>query len=51
MPAFHLVAVADPRPLEGELPIGGLRMYNAGDEDYRRMLSEEQPQLVFVASP
>ena len=51
MPAFRLVAVADPRPLEGELPIGGLRMYNAGDEDYRRMLSEEQPQLVFVASP
>lgn len=55
MPFFDVVAVAD--PLLGEMPSGdadvfaGLRLYSDGPDDYRRMLAEERPELVFICSP
>ena len=55
MPFFDVVAVADPRL--GEMPSGdadvfaGLRLYSDGPEDYRRMLTDEHPELVFICSP
>ena len=32
-------------------PFEGLRLYSDGPEDYRRMLAEERPELVFICSP
>ena len=32
-------------------PFAGLRVYSGGPEDYRRMLAEERPELVFICSP
>ena len=55
MPFFDVLAVADPRL--GEMPSGdadvfaGLRLYSDGPDDYRRMLAEERPELVFICSP
>lgn len=58
IPFFEVVAVADPGL--GESPSGdadgseifaGLRVYSDGPDDYRRMLAEERPELVFVCSP
>lgn len=55
MPFFDVLAVADPRL--GEIPSGdadvfaGLRLYSDGPDDYRRMLAEERPELVFICSP
>ena len=32
-------------------PFAGLRVYSNGPDDYRRMLAEERPELVFICSP
>ena len=32
-------------------PFEGLRLYSDGPDDYRRMLAEERPELVFICSP
>lgn len=47
--SFRIVAVADPGIEEESL--WGIPCYNRGGEDYLRMLDEQMPQLVFVASP
>lgn len=61
MPFFDVVAVAD--PVLGEVLSGdancaagaalfaGLRVYSSGADDYRRMLVDEHPELVFICSP
>ena len=61
IPFFELSAVADPGL--GECPSGdaccaadaalfaGLQVYSDGPDDYRRMLAEERPELVFICSP
>ena len=53
MPFFELTAVADPRLGSGAPanPFVGLRVYSDGPDDYRRMLAEERPELVFICSP
>lgn len=50
IPAFHCVAVADPCLQEKTLPFP-LALYDRGPDDYRRLLREQRPQLVVVASP
>ena len=53
LPFFEVSAVADPR-LGGAAPadpFAGLRVYSDGPDDYRRMLAEERPELVFICSP
>ena len=53
MPFFELTAVADPR-MGSDVPahpFAGLRVYSDGPDDYRRMLAEERPELVFICSP
>lgn len=61
MPFFDVVAVADP-VLEEGLSVdancaagaalcAGLRVYSDGADDYRRMLADEHPELVFICSP
>ena len=32
-------------------PFEGLRLYSDGPDDYRRMLADEHPELVFICSP
>ena len=61
IPFFEVSAVADPGL--GESPSGdaycaadaalfaGLQVYSDGPDDYRRMLAEERPELVFICSP
>lgn len=61
MPFFDVVAVADPvlgEGLSGDANcaagaalFSGLRVYSSGAGDYRRMLAEERPELVFICSP
>lgn len=46
---FRIVAFADPGVEEDT--VAGIPCYQRGEEDYRRMLAEQKPQLVFVASP
>lgn len=50
IPFFRLVAVADPGLRGYELP-EGIAIYSQGTEDYLRMLDEQRPDLVVVASP
>lgn len=45
---FHVTAIADPEAKEEDYEVP---CYNRGGEDYRRMLEEQTPQLVFIASP
>ena len=49
IPFFEVVAVADPRLGSGDF--AGLRVYSDSPDDYRRMLAEERPELVFICSP
>ena len=49
MSFFELTAVADPRLGSGDF--AGLRVYSDSPDDYRRMLAEERPELVFICSP
>ena len=61
MPFFDVVAVADPvlgEGLSGDANcaagaalFAGLRVYSSGAGDYRRMLADEHPELVFICSP
>lgn len=61
MPFFDVVAVADPvlgdglsgdaNCAAGAALFAGLRVYSDGPDDYRRMLAEEHPELVFICSP
>ena len=60
LPFFELMAVADPRlgavaetadSCGSANPFAGLRVYSDGPDDYRRMLAEERPELVFICSP
>ena len=61
MPFFDVVAVADPvlgEGLSGDANcaagatlFAGLRVYSDGADDYRRMLADEHPELVFICSP
>lgn len=61
MPFFDVVAVADPvlgEGLSGDANcaagaalFAGLRVYSSGADDYRRMLADEHPELVFICSP
>lgn len=61
MPFFDVVAVADPVLREGlsgdancaagAALFAGLRVYSSGAGDYRRMLADEHPELVFICSP
>lgn len=46
---FEVIAIADPQlsPTEAE----GCACYDKGEEDYERMLREQRPTLVFIASP
>ena len=50
IPFFQLAAVADPSLADEVLP-PGIACYNRGEDDYLRMLAEERPELVVVASP
>ena len=50
IPFFRLVAVADPC-LEAKGVPDGIACYDRGPDDYLRMLDEQRPQLVVVASP
>ena len=45
---YHVTAIADPEAREEDY---GVPCYNRGGEDYRRMIKEQAPQLVFIASP
>lgn len=49
IPGFRIVAVADPGIEDICMP--DVACYNQGAEDYRVMLEEQSPSLVFVASP
>lgn len=49
LPEFTPVAVADPEIRAGQCD--GLPCYNQGEHHYQRMIREEQPDLVVVASP
>jgi len=49
LPEFKVVAVADPG-LDGS-GFPGIGCYCRGEDDYLRMLAEQEPELVFVASP
>lgn len=49
IPFFEPVALADPRVSAADFP--GLKVYSDGPGDYRRMLSECRPELVFICSP
>lgn len=49
IPFFEPVALADPKASAAVFQ--GLRLYADGPDDYRRMLSEMQPELVFICSP
>lgn len=61
MPFFDVVAVADPvlgdglsgdaNCAAGAALFAGLRVYSDGADDYRRMLADEHPELVFICSP
>lgn len=61
MPFFDVVAVADPvlgEGLSGDANcaagaalFAGLRVYSSDAGDYRRMLADEHPELVFICSP
>lgn len=61
MPFFDVVAVADPllgdglsgdaNCAAGAALFAGLRVYSDGADDYRRMLANEHPELVFICSP
>ncbi len=50
IPFFRVTAVADPGLDKSALP-PGVKGYDRGAEDYMRMLEEEHPELVVVASP
>ncbi len=50
MPVFRPVAVADPTADPSTVP-HDVACYNRGADDYRRMLDERKPELVFVSSP
>ena len=50
IPFFRVVAVADPC-LETKNVPDGIVCYDRGPDDYLRMLDEQRPQLVVVASP
>lgn len=50
IPFFRPVAVADPCLVDKPLPESVAR-YNHGTDDFRRMLREQRPELVVVASP
>lgn len=50
IPAFRMVAVADPCLDKTVLP-EGIACYDRGADDYLRMLDEQRPELVVVASP
>lgn len=50
IPSFRLVAVADPC-LEGKDLPDEVARYDRGPDDYLRMLDEQHPDLVVVASP
>lgn len=50
IPFFRVVAVADPCLEAKDVPVG-IACYGQGPDDYRRMLDEQRPQLVVVASP
>lgn len=49
MPAFDVVAVADPTACEADFK--GMDCYNRSGDDYLHMLDEVKPHLVVVASP
>lgn len=61
MPFFDVVAVADPvlrdglsgdaNCAAGAALFAGLRVYSDGADDYRRMLADKHPELVFICSP
>lgn len=49
IPVYEILAVADPEPAAPEeLPCP---LYAQGASDYRRMIDECRPELVFIASP
>ncbi|MGM9804117.1 MAG: Gfo/Idh/MocA family protein [Muribaculaceae bacterium] len=53
---YHVTAVYDPALQHPEVPNSphlpsNIAVYCHGDDDYRRMLSEQKPQLVVIASP
>lgn len=49
IPFFRVVAVADPAWQVSEYP--EVVCYHRDGEDFRRLLKEQQPHLVFIASP
>lgn len=48
IPFFQITAIADPEAHEQDYNIP---CYNRGGEDYKRMIQEQHPHLVFIASP
>lgn len=50
IPHYEITAVADPCLDASALP-AGVTGYSRGPEDYRRLLHEQRPQLVVIASP
>lgn len=50
IPFFRIVAVADPCLEAKNMPCG-IACYARGTDDYLRMLDEQRPELVVVASP
>lgn len=49
LPSVQVVGIADPQATES--PGGEISLYNRGDQDYRRMIEHERPDLVVIASP
>lgn len=49
IPSFHIAAIADPCVASSD--VEGCMYYSDGEEDYLRMIREECPDLVVIASP